>query len=176
MNIKRISRHLLLTHWHVNRAFPQHTCAAIEQAISASMSAHVGQIRFAAEGALHSVPLFKGQSASERALDVFSQLRVWDTPANNGLLIYLLLADRTVVIVADRGIDSKVGARDWEKICQAMESAFEQGHYEVGVISGIQSVTQHLSKHYPGSGAYRNETPVLRQQPRPNPKSGARVG
>ena len=162
MNIQRIAKHLLLTHWRVNRAFPSDTLVAIDRAIKASEAAHVGEIRFAVEGVLHSTPLFKGQSARERALDVFSQLRVWDTDHNNGLLVYLLLADRAVEIVADRGIHSKVGSREWEEVCRRMETAFKQANYEGGVVSGIQKVTQHLMRHFPASGAGRNE---LRDKP-----------
>ena len=159
MNIKRVTKHLLLTHWQVNRAFPRKTLLAIERAIKASETAHVGQIRFAVEGALHSEPLFKGQSARDRALEVFSQLRVWDTEHNNGLLIYLLLADRAVEIVADRGIHSKVGSREWENVCRTMEMAFKQADYEGGVVRGIQAVTQHLMQHFPASDAGQNELP-----------------
>jgi len=159
MNITRILRHLVMTHWQVNRAFPSDTLVAIDGAIKASETAHVGEIRFAVEGALHSTPLFKGQSARDRALEVFSQLRVWDTEHNNGLLIYLLLADRAVEIVADRGIHSKVGSREWENICRKMETAFKQANYEGGVVSGIQAVTQHLMKHFPASRASQHELP-----------------
>ena len=86
-------------------------------------------------------------------------MRVWDTEHNNGLLIYLLLADRAVEIVADRGIHSKVGSREWESICRKMETAFKQGNYEGGVVGGIQAVAQHLMKHFPASAAGRNELP-----------------
>ena len=159
MNIKRVTKHLLLTHWQVNRAFPRQALIAIEQAIKASKTAHVGEIRFVVEGALDVTPLFNGQSARGRAIDVFSQLRVWDTEHNNGLLIYLLLADRAVEIVADRGIHSKVGSREWENICRKMETAFKQANYKGGVVSGIQAVTQHLIQHFPAAGAGRNELP-----------------
>jgi uncharacterized membrane protein len=157
MNIKRIIRHLVMTHWQVNRAFPRQTMIAIEQAIKASETAHVGEIRFAVEGALHSTPLFKAQSARERAIDVFSQLRIWDTEHNNGVLIYLLLADRAVEIVADRGVHAKMGSREWENICRTMETAFKEANYEGGVVSGIQAVTQHLTRHFPASAAGQNE-------------------
>ncbi len=159
MNIKRITKHLLVTHWQVNRAFPRQTLLAIEQAIKASENAHVGEIRFVVEGALDGMSLLKGQSARERALEVFSQLHVWDTEHNNGLLIFLLLADRAVEIIADRGIHSKVGAREWENICRKMETAFKQANYEGGVVSGIQAVGQHLMKHFPASDGGRNELP-----------------
>ena len=159
MNINRIAKHLLMTHWQVNRAFPRGTLAAIDRAIKASETAHGGEIRFAVEGALDSAALFKGQSGKERALEVFSQLRVWDTRHNNGLLIYLLLADRQVEIVADRGIHKKVGTAEWENVCRTIETAFKQNNYEDGVVSGIQAVTQHLAKHFPTSDAGRNELP-----------------
>jgi uncharacterized membrane protein len=148
-----------MTHWQVNRAFPRQSLIAIEQAIKASETAHVGEIRFALEGALDGTPLFKGQSARERAIEVFSQLRVWDTECNNGVLIYLLLADRDVEIVADRGVHAKVGSQEWEQICRTMETAFKQGNYQGGVISGIQAVTQQLMKHFPASGVGQNELP-----------------
>ena len=159
MTIKRIAKHLLHTSRQVDRAFSRQTLNVIEQTIKASETTHRGDIRFVVEGALDGLPLFKGQSARERAIDVFSELRIWDTEQNNGVLIYLLLADRDVEIVADRGIDAKVGTQEWERICRMMETAFKQGQYEDGVVSGILAVTQHLSKSFPASGVDRNELP-----------------
>ena len=159
MNIMRIVKHLLTTHWQVNRAFSRETLSAIDRAIKASENAHVGEIRFAVEGALDGSALFKGQSGKARALDVFSQLRIWDTKHNNGLLIFLLLADRHIEIVADRGINEKVGTAEWVNICRNMETAFKQANYEGGVVTGIQAVTQLLIKHFPASGAGQNELP-----------------
>jgi len=159
MGLERIARHLMATRRRVNRAFPGDTLIAIDRAIKASEGAHRGEIRFAVEGALHIEPLLRGQTARERAIDVFSQLRVWDTEGNNGVLIYLLLADRDVEIVADRGIDAKVGPQEWERICRKMEAAFRQADYEGGVVGGIQEVTRHLSEHFPPIGDDRNELP-----------------
>ena len=159
MNIKRIAKHLVMTHWQVNRAFPRDTLVAIDRAIKASENAHIGEIRFAVEGALDGVALLKGQSGKVRALDVFSQLRVWDTQHNNGLLIYLLLADRHVEIVADRGIHDKVGAQEWQNICCKMETLFKQADYEGGVVTGIEAITQLLTKYFPASGVGINELP-----------------
>lgn len=159
MNIKRIVKHLLATRGQVRRAFPPSTLRMIEKAIKASETTHVGEIRFAVEGALDGVLLFKGQSARERAIEVFSQLRVWDTQHNNGLLIYVLLADRAVEIVADRGIDAKVSSQEWNKVCLQMETAFKQSNFEGGVISGVQAVMQHLVEHFPADGRSGNELP-----------------
>ena len=96
------------------------------------------KIRFAVEHALDLPQLLAGMSARDRAIEVFSQLRVWDTEHNNGVLIYLLFADRDVEIVADRGIHAKVGA-GWEDICRSMEQRFRQGEFEAGVIEGIRA-------------------------------------
>src|SRR6201985_1284646 len=130
MDIRRISKHLLLHRRHARRLFPRKTLAAIEQAIMAGEATHAGQVRFVVEGALDGLPLFRDQPARERALDVFSHLRIWDTAHNNGVLIYLLLADRDVEIVADRGIDAYVGAAGWDNICRDMEAEFRNGDFE----------------------------------------------
>src|SRR5438477_13057442 len=127
MDIKRIGKHLLEHRWRVRRIFPPHVLAAIEAAIQAGEATHSGQIRFVVEGALDGAPLFRNQSARERALDIFSQLRIWDTEHNNGVLIYLLLADRDIEIVADRGINGKVGTEGWEQICAILEQEFRAG-------------------------------------------------
>src|SRR3981189_341749 len=140
MGIGRIGRHLLEHRWRARRIFPPRALGAIEQAIKAGEATHSGQIRFVVEGALDGAPLFRDQPARERALDIFSQLRIWDTAHNNGVLIYLLLADRQVEIVADRGIDAKVGGARWAQVCAAMETEFRAGNFKSGVIKGIEAV------------------------------------
>ena len=159
MSIKRIARHLVQHHWRAKQIFPQNVLDRIEQAIKQSEATHSGQVRFVVEGALDGAPLFRNQSARERALDVFAHLRIWDTAQNNGVLIYLLLADRDVEIIADRGIDAKVGAAGWETICRAMEAEFRSGRFERGVINGIAAVSRELAKHFPPGGAHPNELP-----------------
>jgi uncharacterized membrane protein len=159
MGIGRIGRHLVEHRWRVRRIFPPDVLAAIERAIKANEATHSGQVRFVVEGALDGAPLFRDQPARERALDIFSQLRIWDTAHNNGVLIYLLLADRDVEIIADRGIDAKVGRAGWEKICADMETEFRSGRFHSGVIRGIQAVSLQLAGHFPAHGAGRNELP-----------------
>jgi uncharacterized membrane protein YgcG len=159
MGIRRIGRHLVEHHWRVRQIFPARVLALIEQAIREGETTHSGQVRFVVEGALDGAPLFRNQSARERALDLFSHLRIWDTAHNNGVLIYLLLADRDVEIVADRGIDAKVGAEGWQKICAGMEREFRVGNFERGVIAGIESVSQELALHFPAQGAHPDELP-----------------
>jgi uncharacterized membrane protein len=159
MGIRRIGKHLVEHHWRARRVFPPHVLSAIEQAIKAGEATHSGQVRFVVEGALDGVPLFKGQSARARALDVFSQLRIWDTAHNNGVLIYLLLADRKVEIVADRGIDAAVGVSGWKRICADVERDFRAGNFEAGAIKGIAAVSTQLAKYFPRQAPGPNELP-----------------
>ncbi len=159
MKVKRIVKHLLATQGQVRRAFPPSALRVIEDVIKASEAEHTGEIRFVVEGGLDGMPLFKGQSARERAIELFSQLRMWDTQDNSGLLIYLLLADRAVEIVADRGISAKVIPHEWSRICREMETAFKKSSYATGVVGGVQAVTHHLVTYFPADGRSGNELP-----------------
>jgi hypothetical protein len=159
MNIQRIWCHFAMTQARVNRSFPRSTLSVIEQAIKESETAHMGEIRFVVEGALDTAPLFGGQSARERAFELFSKLRIWDTEHNSGVLIYLLLADRQVEIVADRGIHAKAGTQAWATICGAMEMAFKNSNFEDGAVQGIHAVTRQLTEHFPAGIENRNELP-----------------
>ncbi|MDR3486502.1 MAG: TPM domain-containing protein [Bradyrhizobium sp.] len=159
MGIRRIGKHLLEHRWRVRRIFTPAVLAAIERAIKAGEATHSGQVRFVVEGALDGAPLFRDQSARHRALDIFSQLRIWDTAHNNGVLIYLLFADHNVEIVADRGIDAKVGSAGWKKICADMEAEFKRSNFEGGVIGGIAAVSRELARYFPAQGAGPNELP-----------------
>lgn len=159
MTISRILRHWFTGRMSVGRAFPDSTLRRIEAVIGEVEAAHAGQIRFAVEGNLDTSALASGLVGRERALEVFSELRVWDTEQNNGVLIYLLLADRDVEIVADRGIHAIAGADAWEAICRTMESAFRAGRFEDGSIEGVRAVGELLRQHFPRDGAQSNELP-----------------
>jgi len=159
MSIRRIGRHLVAHRWRLRRMFPRNTLASIERAIKAGEATHSGQIRFAVEAALDGAPLLRNQTARERAIDLFSQLRIWDTANNNGVLIYLLLADRKVEIIADRGIDAAVGDAGWAKICAGIEADFRAGRFEAGVIFGIEAVSKQLAAHFPHHAGDPNELP-----------------
>ena len=157
MDLARIARHLIAMPGAVRRAFPPAAMAAIEQAVARSETQHRGEVRFAVEAALDVSGLIAGQSARARAIEVFSQLGVWDTEDNNGVLIYLLLADRDVEIVADRGINAVVGAQEWEAICRAMEAALRRREFEPAVLGAIEAVTRLLARHFPPRAGDRNE-------------------
>lgn len=155
----RVLRHAVIDHLSVRRAFPPAALTKIEHAIAAGEQTHRGQVCFAVEGALPPLRVMRGLTPRERALEVFGLLRVWDTEENAGVLLYLLLADRSVEIVADRGIDRRVDHDAWQAICSRMESAFRQGRYAEGVVAGIGEISALLAAHFPHTGKVVNELP-----------------
>src|SRR6185295_17841433 len=153
----RILKHLFTPHWLALRAFPHSTLAKIEQAVKSSERLHRGEIRFAVEASLHLASL--RLSTRQRARQVFSQLGVWDTADNSGVLIYVQLIDHRIEIVADRGIAAKVAQAEWDAVCRTMEQAFRQDHYDAGALAAIQAVTAILARHFPAAGMNPNELP-----------------
>jgi uncharacterized membrane protein len=152
MSITRLVKHLFAPHWIIARAFPRRTLAAIENAIRASERLHGGELRFAIEAGLHPLPVLRAKTARERASVVFSDLRVWDTEHNSGVLIYVQLVDRRIEIVADRGINAKVPPHAWDAICRRMEAAFKHKRYEDGALAAIEEITVLLARHFPPRG------------------------
>jgi len=130
---------------------------AIERAIGEQERRHDGELRFAVEAGLPLIDLLRGVSARDRAIEVFGRLRMWDTEQNCGVLIYLLLADKRVEIVADRGIHQRVGVAAWESICGAMQREFAARRFEQGVIIGVQAISDLLATHYPPRGENPDE-------------------
>lgn len=159
MDIGRILKHLWYGNWYVTSRFPAAAMDRIGDSVRAAESRHGGEIRFAVEASLDPGPLLRGATARDRAVQVFSDLRVWDTEANNGVLIYLLLADHDVEIIADRGIHAKVGPAGWEEVCRVMEKAFREGRFEEGAKQGIEAVGRLLERHFPKTSGDLNELP-----------------
>jgi uncharacterized membrane protein len=157
--LKRTLKHLFAGRWQVLRHFPKSSMAAIEAAIKRSESKHMGELRFAVEAGLDIHELWHGISPRQRAIELFSQLRIWDTEHNSGVLIYLLLADRDVEIIADRGIHARVGGAQWQVICHEMEKHFRKGDFEQGALAGIAAISALLQQHFPAHGARANELP-----------------
>ncbi len=152
-------KHLFLDDLAVRRAFARAALGAIERSIAAQEQRHRGELRFVVEGGLPVLALFSGRTARERAIEVFSRLRIWDTEDNAGVLVYLLLADRRVEIVADRGIHARVGTAAWDAICGEMQTAFAAGRFEAGAILGIEAISDLLAAHFPPGEENPNELP-----------------
>ena len=141
----------------VRQYFPKASMQRIESAIAESEKLHNGEICFVVEASLHTFDIFRKKSAKKRAIEVFSEFQVWDTAKNNGVLIYLLLADRDFEILADRGIHHHVGSDGWEQISHEMEIQFKKGEFELGVLHGIAKISEHLQQHFPNSNGDVNE-------------------
>lgn len=155
--LKRVLRHLLTGRWQVLRRFPRASLRVLEAATRRYEATHRGELRFAVEAALEWSGVLRGKTAHDRALALFSQLRIWDTEQNSGVLIYLLLADRRVEIIADRGIHKHVGTSGWAAICREMEVAFRAGQFEQGVLLGLERISALLAQHFPANGDNPNE-------------------
>jgi uncharacterized membrane protein len=157
MDWSRWFRHTFATRRAMQRAFPPASLGQIEAAVGASERLHSGEIRVAIEGALEPGELWRGRTPRERALEVFAALGVWDTEANNGVLIYVLLADRDVEIVADRGFNDRVAAADWAAVCEDMQRELRAGHCARGIVSGVESVGRIIGAHFPQRPGQRDE-------------------
>ena len=162
--LARFLRHLCATRWNTRRRFSLQVLAAIEAAVRDVEARHSGEIRFAVETALDIPELWHRVGPRERARQVFAQLGVWDTAQNNGVLIYVLLADRVVEIVADRGIAARIAPEQWESVCREIERQFREGRFQAGAVDAVQAVGRLLAEHFPakrGGGDELPNQPVL---------------
>jgi uncharacterized membrane protein len=164
--LRRMARHLMCDRPAVRRCFPPATLDAIERAIAAGEQSHRGELRFVIEPSLAVGDLWRGRSARDRAIELFAQLGIWDTEHNAGILIYLLLADRRVEIVADRGVHRRAGDAAWARICAQMQAEFRRGQFEVGALAGIAAAGALLGQHFPsGEGDAGNPANELPDRP-----------
>ncbi|HZZ93262.1 MAG TPA: TPM domain-containing protein [Usitatibacter sp.] len=149
MRLARFWRHVVMTPARARRAFPPATLHAIQREIAAQERRHGGQVSFIVEAELHTAALWRDVSARERARQLFALHGVWNTEHNNGVLVYVLLAERRVEIVADRGIQRLVAEADWRRILQVMDPLLRQGRYEEAAIAGVRGVSDLLAAHFP---------------------------
>ena len=155
----RFFKHLCIPDWQARRPFPTDALDAIEAAIRESEKRHNAELRVVIEASLHPVFVWQNRSPRERAIELFSALRVWDTEHNSGVLIYVQLLDRAIEIVADRGIASCVAQSEWDAICARMEDAFKQRRHREGALGAIVEITGLLAKHFPPGGQNPDELP-----------------
>ncbi|MBB3180110.1 TPM domain-containing protein [Variovorax sp. Sphag1AA] len=159
--LARIWRHRWVDDADVRRALPADMLKRLEQRVGASERRHTGEIRICVEAGLPMSYLWRDATARERAIMMFSKLRIWDTAHNNGVLIYLLLAEHAIEIVADRGIDLHVDTEDWAAMAKRMGEAFREGRFEDGLTQALEEVSAVLVEHFPlaEGAADRNELP-----------------
>jgi uncharacterized membrane protein len=152
-NWQRILGRLLRHRWRdeadTRRAIPPEMLERLARRVAASESRHSGEVRIYVEAGLPTSYLLRDATPRERAVAMFGKLRVWDTEHNNGVLIYLLLAERAIEIVADRGLSSRVDAAEWQRIVERMRGAFRQGRFEDGLTQALEEVSALLVAHFP---------------------------
>lgn len=162
----------VLAHWMTGddaarRAFPDAVMDRIEAAIREGERAHGAEVVFAVEASLPTRALWAGESPRERALEAFGFLGCWDTEDNNGVLIYLLLADRDVEIVADRGAARAVAPEAWEAACREMEAHFRARRFEQGALAGVRRIHALLAPGFPprprDAGELANRPVIIRR-------------
>lgn len=159
MSIARWFRHVFRLPGEVRRLLDAEALDAIEQAVNDVESRHSGEIRVAIESSLDVPDLWQGVTPRRRALQAFGSLGVWDTERNNGVLIYVLVADHDVEIVADRGISARVSQDEWNAICRLIQTHCRQGRYRDGLVEGVRSIGEVLARHFPNEGGDRDEQP-----------------
>ncbi len=147
--IARVLRHMASP--SVRRTFPAATLQAITDAIAAGERRHGGQVMFAVEADLPLAALWRHVTPRQAAECAFSRLRTWDTAANNGVLIYLLLADHAIEIVADRGLQGGVAETQWQAICAHLRVGLQGGDPEAALVLAINEVSDLLAGHFPPS-------------------------
>lgn len=145
----RILRHRWLDETDTRRALGPQALRGLEARVRASEAQHSGEIRLCVEAGLPLSYLWRGATARERAITMFGKLRVWDTELNNGVLIYLLLAEHRIEIVADRGVNRHVSQAQWETIVAKMSAEFAARRYEAGLAAAVDAVTALLVQHFP---------------------------
>ncbi|MBL0423284.1 TPM domain-containing protein [Ramlibacter sp. AW1] len=157
----RLLRHRWLDDASLRRAFPAEVLDRLESRVRASERRHRGEIRLYVEAGLPNSYIWRGATPRERALSMFGKLRVWDTEENNGVLIYLLLAEHAIEIVADRGVAREVAEGRWHEVVGHMRDAFRARRFEDGLTLALEEVSALLVEHFPASpGAGRtNELP-----------------
>jgi uncharacterized membrane protein len=157
--LKRVLRHLFSSAARTRVLFSPAVLAQIEAAIGTAEAQHSGEIRFVVETALPLAALWHNVTPRTRALQVFSHLRIWDTHHNNGVLIYVLRADRAVEILADRGISARVSEAEWQAVCREVEAHYRAGRYGEGSCAAVAGVARLLGQHFPAGGSGTNELP-----------------
>ncbi|MBF4256826.1 hypothetical protein EAY24_21635 [Vibrio anguillarum] len=147
--IRRTFKHLFSSWFLLHRIFPASLLKEIEQAIAEGEKKHTGELRFAIEARLSLADLLSGTTSRSRAEQVFTEQRIWDTEHNNGILIYLLLAERCVEVVVDRGMANYVEQAQWDTICLRMYECFAQGLWRQGSIEVINQANSFLTRYFP---------------------------
>lgn len=159
--MSRLLKHLLHTPFTTRRAFPASLQETLRQLVAEGEQTHRGEIRFVVEGDWPLLDVLGKKTTRERALEVFGQARVWDTHENTGLLVYVLLCEHKVEILADRGLHAAAGSGTWESLCAELSAAYQGGRFEEGSVTLLRQLNTLLRGHFPAENGNPNELPDM---------------
>jgi len=148
-SIQRLFKHWFTGPREAARAFPLDALERLQQIITEGEQTHRAEVRLIIEAAMPLRKVWRGMSTRQRAIDLFGSYRVWDTEENNGVLLYLNLAEHQLELVTDRAAARAVTHEDWQKICDPMLAAFRQGAYEEGTAQGLRAIHRELHEVFP---------------------------
>ena len=159
MDWSRAFRHLAATHRGAHKLFSDETMTRLQGAIGEGEATHRGEVRLIVESALPLRKIHRGMSTRQRALDLFGTFRVWDTEENNGVLLYINVADRKIEIIADRAASRLIGDPHWQTVAGLAQQAFKEGEFERGVTDALSAIHRALAKAFPADAKQqrRNE-------------------
>jgi uncharacterized membrane protein len=155
--ITRMLRHRWLDESDTRKAMPPDMVERIARRVAASEKRHTGEVRIYVEAGLPMSYLWRSATPRERAVAIFGKLRVWDTEHNNGVLIYLLLAEHAIEVVADRGLARRVPPEEWRAIVARLGAALHDGRFEDGVTQALEEVSALLVQHFPANDSEAND-------------------
>lgn len=159
MTRSRFFRHLFTTSAAGRSVFPPDALRAIEACISEGETCHDAEVRLIIEHSLPVSLVLKKVSPRQRAIELFSRYRIWDTERNSGILIYVNLADRKVEIIADRGVDRLVAAVEWQALCQTVTRGFAKGAFLESMLAALAQLNAMLRERLPSRGDHPNQLP-----------------
>ncbi len=160
MDWGRLYRHVLATQRGAHRLFSEQIMRRLQEVVAAGEATHRGEVRLIVESALPLRKVRRGMSTRQRALDLFGTFRVWDTEENNGVLLYINIADRKLEVIADRAAAQAVAGAHWQAVCDLALRSFRAGDFERGVTEALQAIHESLAGAFPTHGTPRaNELP-----------------
>jgi len=154
---RRWWRHLWLDELSLRRRIGPAGLDRLEARVAAAERGHAGEIRLCIEASLPWSHLWRHVTPRDRAVAMFGELRVWDTEQNNGVLIYLLLAEHAIEIVADRGLARRMSPAQWQAVMAPLQSALRRHEFEQGLGDAIDAVARVLRAEFPLAEGARDE-------------------
>jgi len=147
--LSRLWRHVYSGPMRARKVFSAATLQNLHTIITEGEAEHRAEVRLIIEAAMPLRKVWRGMPSRQRAIDLFGTYRVWDSEENNGVLLYVNLADRTLELVCDRAAARAITADEWQRICADMLAAYRAGQFEQGTAEGLRAIHRELREFFP---------------------------